>query len=195
MLYQPKDFNSLLGVEGLSDEMLNNHFTLYQGYVKNTNSLLEKLRKMVDEDDVDPVYFSELKRRLGWEWNGMRLHEYYFEGMSRNGAELEDDSSLGNKIAEDFESYENWEKDFKATGKIRGVGWAALYFDPRTNRLINAWINEHDTGHLAGCNLLLIMDVFEHAFMHDYGLNRADYIEAFFKTIDWNVVLERFPRE
>ncbi|MCL4437353.1 MAG: Fe-Mn family superoxide dismutase [Thaumarchaeota archaeon] len=193
--YQARSFDYLLGAPGFSDEMLKNHFTLYQGYVKNTNSLSETLMNMVKAGNMGTPEFSELKRRFGWEWDGMRLHEYYFEGMSRSGAELEDDSSLGNKIAEDFGSYENWEKDFKATGKIRGVGWVALYFDPRTDRLINAWINEHDTGHLAGCNLLLIMDVFEHAFMHDYGLNRANYIDAFFKTIDWNVVLERFPRE
>ena len=193
MVYEAKDFTKLIGMEGFSETLLKNHFTLYQGYVTNTNKLYDLIAAQ-PKDAMNPG-FAELKRRFGFEFNGMRLHEYYFEGMSRNGAELEDDSSLGNKIAEDFESYENWEKDFKATGKIRGVGWAALYFDPRTNRLINAWINEHDTGHLAGCNLLLIMDVFEHAFMHDYGLNRADYIEAFFKTIDWNVVLERFPRE
>ncbi len=193
MSYQAKSFDDLLGTPGFSDELLKNHFTLYQGYVKNTNKLAETLMNMVAEGNAETPEFAELKRRFGWEWNGMRLHEYYFGNMTHDGAELEDDSPLGNKIAEDFESYEAWEKDFKATGKIRGVGWAALYFDPQANRLLNSWINEHDTGHLASCNLILMMDVFEHAFMLDYGVKRADYIEAFFKTINWNIAAERFP--
>jgi Fe-Mn family superoxide dismutase len=92
----------------------------------------------------------------------------------------------------DFGSLENWEKDFKATGMMRGIGWTALYLDPESKRLFNTWINEHEIGHISGGSLLLIMDVFEHAFMIDYGLKRADYIEAFFKNIDWNVVQSRF---
>ena len=194
MLYQPKDFNSLLGVEGLSDEMLNNHFTLYQGYVKNTNSLLEKLRKMVDEDDVDPIYFSELKRRLGWEWNGMRLHELYFENMVKGGKEINKDSELYKKIGKDFGSFENWEKDFRAIGVMRGIGWVILYHDNINDRLINVWISEHDAGHLSGCKPILIMDVFEHAYMLDFGLSRADYIDTFMNIIDWEAVGKRINK-
>jgi len=92
------------------------------------------------------------------------------------------------KITENFGSYENWEKDFKATGAMRGIGWAILYEDTINGKLINFWINEHDVSHPAGCNPLLIMDVFEHAFMIDYGLKRIDYIEAFFGNINWKVV-------
>ena len=194
MSYQPKDFNSLLGVEGLSDEMLNNHFTLYQGYVKNTNSLLEKLRKMVDEDDVDPIYFSELKRRLGWEWNGMRLHELYFENMVKGGKGLDKDSELYKKIGKDFGSFENWEKDFRAIGVMRGIGWVILYHDNINDRLINVWISEHDAGHLSGCKPILIMDVFEHAYMLDFGLSRADYIDTFMNIIDWEAVGKRINK-
>ncbi len=98
---------------------------------------------------------------------------------------------LGKKLAEDFGSYEDWEKDFKATGAMRGIGWAILYQDNTTGKLINQWINEHETGHLAGCLPILVMDVFEHAFITDYGLKRADYIEAFFKNINWDVVESR----
>jgi Fe-Mn family superoxide dismutase len=192
MSYQVKNFDDLLGAPGFSDELLKNHFTLYQGYVKNTNKLSETLMGMVNADNVGTPEFSELKRHFGWEWNGMRLHEYYFGNMSNGGSDLEDDSSLGNKIAEDFGSYGTWLKDFKATGKIRGIGWTALYLDQESNRLLNVWINEHDTGHLSSCNLLLIMDVFEHAFMQDYGLKRADYIDAFVKNIDWATVTKRF---
>jgi Fe-Mn family superoxide dismutase len=122
----------------------------------------------------------------------MRLHEYYFENMTKNKVELNKESAFYRKIQEDFGSWENWEKDFKSTGAMRGIGWAVLYYDPIAKKLFNTWINEHDVGHIAACPIILIMDVFEHAYMIDYGLKRADYIEAFFNAIDWNVVITRF---
>jgi Fe-Mn family superoxide dismutase len=127
---------------------------------------------------------------LGWEFNGMRLHEYYFENLGGKSA-LNLNGKLAKKIIEDFGSLEAWEKDFRAVGAMRGIGWAVLYQDNLSGRLINFWINEHDVAHPAGCTPLLIMDVFEHAFMIDYGLKRADYLEAFFKNIDWAAVESR----
>jgi Fe-Mn family superoxide dismutase len=134
--------------------------------------------------------YAELKRRLGFEFNGMRLHEYYFENLAGKGA-LDKSGKLGKKLAEEFGSYEDWEKDFRGTASMRGIGWAILYQDNITGRLINQWINEHETGHPAGCTPLLVLDVFEHAFMLDYGLKRADYIEAFFNNINWSAVEAR----
>jgi len=194
VLYQPKSFDHLLGLRGFSDQLLKNHFTLYQGYVNNTNKLLETLNILLKESKTSAPEFAELKRRLGWEWNGMRLHEYYFGNMTKESSELDKGSELYRKIVEDFGSYENWEKDFKGTGMMRGIGWVALYYDPVAGRLFNTWINEHDVGHLSGATLILIMDVFEHAFMIDYGLKRADYIEAFFKAIDWKTVAGRLVK-
>lgn len=187
MAYQAKDYSGLLGMPGFSENLLKNHFTLYQGYVNNTNKLLETIAQMVKEGKAGTPEFAELKRRLGWEWNGMRLHEYYFENLGGKEA-LPPGSPLYAKIVENFGSYELWEKEFKAVGTMRGIGWVGLYLDPHTGRLINFWINEHDVGHPAGCQLLLIMDVFEHAFITDYGLKRADYIEAFFKNLNWKAV-------
>jgi Fe-Mn family superoxide dismutase len=191
MSYQAKDYSRLLGTPGFSDQLLKNHFTLYQGYVNNTNKLAETLKAMLKEGKANTPEYAELKRRFGWEWNGMRLHEYYFDNLVNGGKPLDPNSDLAKKIAEDFGSYAEWEKEFKATGVMRGIGWVVLYLDPISNKLFNSWINEHDIGHLAGCRLLLVMDVFEHAFMLDYGLKRADYIEAFFKNIDWSVVSSR----
>jgi Fe-Mn family superoxide dismutase len=184
MAYTAKDYSNLIGMEGFSETLLKNHFTLYQGYVTNTNKVLDALGQMLKDDKAGTPEFGELKRRLGWEFNGMRLHEYYFENLGGK-APLEKASPLSKKLVEDFGSYDAWEKDFKATGAMRGIGWVALYQDNATGRLINFWINEHDVAHPAGCKLLLIMDVFEHAFMIDYGLKRADYIAAFFKNINW----------
>ena len=192
MTYEPKNYDHLLGIQGLSDTLMKNHFTLYQGYVTNTNKLLDALAAMLKEGKTGTPEFNELKRRFGWEFNGMRLHEYFFGGMKKDTSALNKNSALGKKLIVDFGSYESWEKDFKATASIRGIGWAMLYFDPISNRLLNVWINEHHIGHLAGLVPILNIDVFEHAFMLDYGLKRVDYIEAFMKIIDWDVVTKRF---
>ena len=190
MAYTAKDYSNIVGMEGFSETLLKNHFTLYQGYVTNTNKVLDSLAQMVKDDKSSAPEFAELKRRLGWEFNGMRLHEYYFENLGGK-TPLDKASRIAKKLVEDFGSLEVWEKDFRATGAMRGIGWVALYQDPATGRLINFWINEHDVAHPAGCTLLLIMDVFEHAFMLDYGLKKADYIAAFFKNINWAAVEER----
>ena len=190
MVYNAKDYSRLIGMEGFSETLLKNHFTLYQGYVTNTNKLLDTLGQMLKDGKTGTPEYAELKRRLGWEFNGMRLHEYYFENLGGKTSP-EKNKRLIKELAENFGSYEAWEKDFKATGTMRGIGWVVLYQDPMAKKLINFWINEHDVSHPAGCNPLLIMDVFEHAFMLDYGLKRADYIDAFFKNIDWSQVEAR----
>ena len=190
MAYTAKDYGNLIGMDGFSETLLKNHFTLYQGYVTNTNKLVDLLTSMLKVGKVGTPEYAELKRRFGFEFNGMRLHEYYFDNLGGKGV-LDKSGKLGRKLADDFGSYEDWEKDFKGTGTMRGIGWTILYQDNITGKLFNQWINEHETGHPAGCIPILVMDVFEHAFITDYGLKRADYIEAFFKNINWNVVESR----
>ena len=190
MVYAAKDYSKLIGMEGFSQTLLTNHFTLYQGYVTNTNKLTDILAAMLKDGKTGTPEYAELKRRFGFEFNGMRLHEYYFENL---GGKIPPDKSgaLAKKLAEACGSYEAWEQDFRATGAMRGIGWVVLYQDNVTGGLFNQWINEHETGHLVGCRPLLIMDVFEHAYMVDYGLKRADYIAAFFKNINWKAVERR----
>ncbi len=190
MNYTAKDYSKLLGMTGFSETLLKNHFTLYQGYVTNTNKVLEILDQMLKEGKTGTPEYAELKRRLGWEFNGMRLHEFYFENLGGKTS-FKTAGPLGKKLTDNFGSYEAWEKDFLATGAMRGIGWTILYEDAASGRLINSWINEHDVGHPAGCIPLLVLDVFEHAFMIDYGLKRADYIQAFFKNINWEEVDKR----
>ncbi len=190
MTYTAKDYAGLVGMPGFSEALLKNHFTLYQGYVTNTNKVMETLDQMLKEGKTATPEFAELKRRLGWEFNGMRLHELYFENLGGT-APLAATGKLAGKVAESFGSIEMWEKEFRAVGAMRGIGWAVLYLDSATGRLINFWVNEHDVAHPAGCTPILIMDVFEHAFMLDYGLKRADYIEAFFKNINWQAAEAR----
>jgi Fe-Mn family superoxide dismutase len=191
-VYEQKNFDRLLGTGGFSEQLLRNHFTLYQGYVTNTNKMIDSLSSMIREGKLGTPEFAELKRRFGWEFNGMRLHEFYFGNMSKGASELDENSKLFGKIVEDFGSYENWEREFKSVGAMRGIGWVILCYDLVAGKLFNVWVNEHDVGHLAGTVPILVMDVFEHAYMIDYGLKRADYIVAFFKAIDWSAAAQRF---
>lgn len=188
--FTAKDFSELIGMPGFSEALLNNHFTLYQGYVKNSNTLDEQLIQLrKDGKGADPM-FAEMKRRFGWEFNGMRLHELYFENLGGN-TPINQDGRLAARLHQDFGSFDEWVQDFKSVGAMRGIGWAILYQDVTNGRLLNFWINEHDTGHPAGCVPILVMDVFEHAFMTDYGLKRADYINSFFQNIEWTKAEER----
>jgi Fe-Mn family superoxide dismutase len=185
-MYTAKDFSHLLGIEGLSDALLNNHFTLYQGYVTNTNKLVDLFK---DKEAGTPEY-AELHRRFGWEWNGMRLHELYFDNLAKHGVALSE-RALKQKIEGTWGSYENWEKEFRAMAAMRGIGWVMLAHDKKDGKLFNVWVGEHDEGCLAGLTPLLVMDVFEHSFMLDYGVKRADYINVFMSHIDWHTVEER----
>ncbi len=193
MPYIAKEYSKLIGMQGFSETLLKNHFTLYQGYVANTNKVLDSLGQMLKDNRTAVPEYAELKRRLGWEFNGMRLHELYFDNLGGKSP-LDKGGRLAQALIDNFGSLETWEKDFKATGSMRGIGWCALYQDTADSRLVNFWINEHDVSHPAGCNPLLIMDVFEHAFMIDYGLKRADYIEAFMKNINWSIVENRLEQ-
>lgn len=191
MAYIAKDFSNLLGIKSLSENLLKNHLTLYLGYVTNINKLLEKISQMGKTGDLTSPEFTEINRRLSWEWNGMRLHEYYFENIKNNKTELDKNSELYKKITEYFTDYETWERSFRASAMMRGIGWIILYYDLQADRIFNSWITEHDGGHLSGAVPLLVMDVFEHAYMLDYGIKKADYVEAFFNVIDWDIAARR----
>jgi Fe-Mn family superoxide dismutase len=193
--YQAKEFN-LSGLKGISDQTLEMHFKLYRGYVKETNKLTEKISAILKDGNVDqeemPAY-SELTRRLGFEYNGMVLHEYYFGNLKKGGSPDPDRNSVFFQAAEtSFGSYEIWKTDFIGVGKMRGVGWAICYQDPATGRLSNHWVTLHEVGNVAGFTPVLVMDVWEHAFLLDYKpAERPKYIEAFFQNIDWEAVNAR----
>lgn len=194
-IYKPKSFN-LSGLNGISDKTLEMHFKLYEGYVTNTNTLTERIAAILSDGKVDqeemPAY-SELTRRLGFEYNGMVLHEYYFANMKRQGG---GDASRGSKFREAVErsypSYDIWKTDFTGIGKMRGVGWAICYLDPNSGHISNHWITLHETGNVSGFVPLLVMDVWEHAYLLDYKpADRPKYIEAFLSNVDWSSVETR----
>jgi len=188
-MYTPKDYKYLLGLPGFSDNSLNTHFTLYEGYVKNTNSILEKFRDGILEHGT--IEGAEVKRRLGWEYNGMKLHEIYFESLSKSPNTLNVESALGKKIVEHYGSFENWLETFKKIATMRGIGWTALV-KGEDGQLFTLWFEEHNTGHFANSKVIVCIDMLEHAFMLDYGTKKADYVNAFLNSVDWKVCEERF---
>jgi len=195
-VYKPRQFN-LSGLQGISDETLEMHFKLYEGYVKETNNLTEKISAFIKDGNVDqeemPAY-SELTRRLGFEYNGMVLHEYYFDNMKKGGGtgDPAGTSQFAKAAESSFGSYDIWKTDFVGIGKMRGVGWAITYQNPVNGRLSNHWISLHETGNVAGFDPILVMDVWEHAYLLDYKpAERPRYIEAFFSNIDWSMVEKR----
>jgi Fe-Mn family superoxide dismutase len=197
--YKAREFN-LSSLKGISDKTLEMHFKLYEGYVKETNNLTERITKFIEDGNVDqeemPAY-SELTRRLGFEYNGMVLHEYYFDNLKTGGGigDPERTAQFARAAESSFGSYEVWKADFVGIGKMRGVGWAICNQNPANGRLSNHWITLHETGNIAGFSPILVMDVWEHAFLLDYKpAERPKYIEAFFSNIDWSAVEKRLQK-
>ena len=198
-IYTARQFN-LSSLNGISDETLEMHFKLYEGYVKETNNLTTRINEFIADGKVDqeelPAY-SELTRRLGFEYNGMVLHEYYFDNLKSGGGSGDPAQSTEFvKSAESaFASYDIWKADFVGIGKMRGVGWAICYQNPSNGRLSNHWITLHETGNVAGFTPILVMDVWEHAYLLDYKpAERPKYIEAFFSNINWDTVEGRLGK-
>ena len=188
--YEPKQFPRMKGLSGISDSLLQDHFKLYEGYVKNTNELRAKLDAMLKEGQAKATNpaFAELTRHLGFEWCGMVLHELYFGNLAPEPDPLLKASPLGQAIVQAFGSVEAWLSDIKAIAGMRGVEWAICYQNPETRELSNHWIELHDDGHPPGFKPIVVMDCWEHAFVPDYKVtDRAKYIEAYFKNLDYRV--------
>ncbi len=198
-MYREQSFGHLKGLAGISDRQIAEHLALYAGYVRQVNRLNEELAelRLRGRGNASHPEFAELTRRLGFEYNGMILHEYYFSGL-RPAADVmpPQDSKLANALTEAFGSVDQWQIAFKAIAAMRGVGWVILFQDPVTKQLSDHWISVHQNGVPAGFKPLLVMDVWEHAFMRDYrATERALYIDAFFRNIDWEMVERRLEKD
>jgi Fe-Mn family superoxide dismutase len=182
------------GLDGISEDQIAQHWALYEGYVKNVNLLDERIGVLSKAGDYG-AEFSELKRRLGFEYDGMILHEYYFGILKAKQAPLKRGSDLTKQLVASFGGFEGWKKQFTAMGHMRGTGWVILYHDPYRNLLTNVWITSHEDGHPAGFTPILVMDVWEHAYMVDWGAGgRPEYIEKFLKNVDWAKVESAFKK-
>ncbi|MBI4121045.1 MAG: superoxide dismutase [Parcubacteria group bacterium] len=180
---------------GLSAKQLEEHLKLYAGYVKHVNLIREKIHELEADKEKNAYLISELRRRFSFEFNGMRMHEYYFEGFEGGFAEAEHDTALASSLALKHGSFENWVEHFKTVGMTRGIGWAVLYVDPKARQPHTVWVGDHELGTLAGLPILLALDMWEHAYMIDYAPSeKKNYIEAFFSNLNWGVVEKRFGK-
>ena len=192
--YKAKDF-VLRGLNGISDKAIDVHMGLYRGYVNNVNLLNERLADLFRQGKTATPEYAELTRRLGFEYDGMILHEYYFGNLKSGAPQLNPTSHLRQSLEQCFGSVEHWLSDFRAISSMRGVGWSVLFQDPVTGWLNNFWLTLHHEGVPAGFKPILVLDVWEHAFMIDYlPAERGKYIDAFFQNVDWAVCEDRLTQ-
>lgn len=186
MNYEAKQFESINGVNGLSEKLMKEHYKLYEGYVKKANEITEKL-KTVDLSTANATQSDLRALKLGYSFavNAIKSHELYFTNLSGNGDKPQ--GWLGSQIEKTFGSYENWLADMKATG-LAARGWVWFAFDWQNGSIFNYLGDAHDAFPIWHATPLVALDVYEHAYMMDYGVARADYIEAFFKNLNWDDV-------
>lgn len=189
-MYSEQSF-SLENVTGLSPKQLEVHLKLYAGYVKNTNAILAKVAEYKKDSETHAIALAELMRRFGFEFNGMRLHELYFESLGGSGETAP--GALVDAITTRWGSVDAWKAEFQAMGVMRGIGWVLLVHDPKANTLHNVWVSDHELGHLGGLPIIIAMDVWEHAFMVDYlPAQRSEYVQTFLKNLNWNIIEKRY---
>ena len=193
MAYEVRTALKPTGLTGISEEQITQHWRLYEGYVTQVNALTAELEGLRKEGKADTAAYTDRRRRFGFEYNGMVLHEYYFGNLRAKAPALGGLSALKKSLTEQFGTFEVFQQDFIRTGASRSIGWAILYLDPATGALNNHFVQLHEDGNVAGFIPILVMDVWEHAYMVDYGAaGRARYMTAFFDNVNWEVVEKRF---
>lgn len=193
-MFTPKEFN-LPEVEGISKKTLDEHLKLYQGYVKHANLIQEKINEYKTDPDKNAYVLGELSRRFTFEFDGMRNHEYYFEQLEGGQKSVSMDSALSKKMIEDFGSVEKWLEEFKLLCMTRGIGWAVLWYDKTSNKLINAWVDEQHLGQLNGLSFIYGIDMWEHSYLLDYTPGeKKKYVESFLSATNQEVSEERFAK-
>lgn len=191
-IYTQKTFN-IGELKGISAKNIEEHLKLYAGYVKHTNLILEKINSLDVSDPSNAYIISELQRRFAFEFGGMRNHEYYFTSLEGGTKSLSPESELTKAIAQSFGSFDIWLSKFKAMAMSRGIGWACLSYDKKTGQLLNHWVDEQHIGHLVSTSPILVIDMWEHAYVYNFPTSeKKNYIEAFFENLNWQVIERNF---
>jgi len=190
MQFEEKKFN-IGELKGISAKTIEEHLKLYAGYVTHSNLVLTKIEELSKDMEANMGLISGLQRRFGFEYNGMRNHEIYFDSLSGAASKLTQGSELDKCFAYLWGSFDNWLSQFKTLATTRGIGWAILYLDRKEHRLLNAWVDEQHLGQLQDCTPILALDMWEHSFVADYQPSgKKQYIEDFFANLNWSKVEE-----
>jgi superoxide dismutase, Fe-Mn family len=190
--YTPRTFNLPI-LDGISEKQVKVHLGLYEGYVKHVNLIAEKLGAVrAGTLELDPYIVAELRRRFAFEFDGMRMHEYFFEQFEgEKGGSPE--SALAKCVTEKYGSGEKFIEHIKEVAGTRGIGWVVVYYDKVADTVHTTFVADHEVGQLSGLPIILALDMWEHAFMVDYvPAEKKNYVEAFLKNVNWSVIEKRF---
>ncbi|MEI6280781.1 MAG: Fe-Mn family superoxide dismutase [bacterium] len=180
-------------LKGISVKNVEEHLKLYAGYVKNTNQIFDKLDEYMSDPEKNAYVIGELHRRIGFEFNGMRNHEYYFKSLEGGAKPLPAGSKFKMELEKVANSFEAAMMSFKTLATTRGIGWAVLCWDKKSKQLIPVWIDEQQLGQLNGLGWVLGIDMWEHAYVADYQPSgKKQYIEDFFANLNWEVIEDNF---
>lgn len=178
-------------LQGISEKTIEEHLKLYAGYVKNANTIMEKMATL--DSNKDAYIVGEMFRRFSFEYNGMRNHEVYFSCLEGGATPLNPESTLGQTLLGLFGSYETFIKEFTGLALTRGIGWAVLWYDKKEDKILASWVDEQHLGQLNGANMILALDMWEHSYVADYQPSgKKQYVEDFFKNLNWSVVEKYF---
>ncbi len=190
--FEEKKFN-IGELKGISAKTIEEHLKLYAGYVKNSNLVISKIEELAQDSEKNAYALGEVQRRFGFEYNGMRNHEVYFDSLSDGPGELNKESELFKSLEYLWGSYDKWFAQFKAIALTRGIGWAMLYLDRKEHRLLNTWVDEQHLGQLQDCTLVLALDMWEHSYVADYQPSgKKQYVEDFFANLNWSKIEQNF---
>ncbi len=190
--YEPKSF-SIPELKGISAKNIEEHTKLYQGYVKHTNLIIDRISEYSTDTEKYTYELGELQRRFSFEYNGMKNHEYYFEQLESGALALDNTSPLAQAINESFGSFDAFIARFKTIAMTRGIGWAILYRDLDSNQLVTAWVDEQHLGQLNSAQFIFGIDMWEHAYVADYQPSgKKQYVEDYLNQVNWNTVAKRF---
>lgn len=180
-------------LKGISTKTIEEHLKLYAGYVKHANLIQEHIAELSKDSDKYAYELGELQRRFSFEWGGMRNHEYYFTSLEGGAQTLPQGSTLWAALTEEFGSFESFLNRFKSVTLTRGIGWAMLFYDRKTGRLLTQWVDEQHLGHLTDTSIILALDMWEHSYLFDYiPADKKKYVEAYFENLNWKVVEQNF---
>ena len=192
--YEARKF-AIPQLQGISQKSVEEHLALYEGYVKNFNAISAAISDYAKEFDKNSLAVHELLRRRSFEFGGMRLHEHYFAQFEGGAQPLAEGSAFAERLAKDYRSVEQFQKVIGHLAAMRGPGWVILYYDPQADELLTGFTGEQHQGHLVTLPILLALDVWEHAYLLDYGaLGKGKYVEAFFQNLNWGAVDKRFEQ-
>lgn len=189
-MYTPHTF-TFGTLDGISQKQLDVHIKLYEGYVKFLNTLEEKQKDLMTDTEKNAYALAEVTRRIGFEFNGMRMHEHYFSQLE--GAASPVTGPLADALRAQYGSYDAWLAQFRGVAMMRGIGWAILSYDKVGKKFFNHFVADHELGQLGDTTPILALDMWEHAFMVDYvPAEKAKYVDSFFKNLNGGVVSQRF---